>query len=124
MLSPARATRVVIVAAVVALTAAGCTRSEPSSTGSESSSTTAAPAAPAKSADFGTVTDVCQSGKGGGATAIGVTPDSIHIATVADPGNAARPGLDQEFFDTAKVFSAVVQRPGWDQRPQDRDRRA
>ena len=34
-----------------------------------------------------------------------MTADSIRIATVADPGATARPGLDQEFFDTAEVFS-------------------
>ena len=35
----------------------------------------------------------------------GVTPTEIKIATFSDVGFAGRPGLNQEFFDTADVFS-------------------
>jgi ABC-type branched-subunit amino acid transport system substrate-binding protein len=35
-----------------------------------------------------------------------VTPTEVHIATFSDPGFAGRPGLNQEFFDTADVFAA------------------
>ena len=57
------------------------------------------------SADFGTLTDVCQKGTPSGSPAPGVTPTEIKIGTFADPGFAGRPGLDQELFDTANVFS-------------------
>jgi ABC-type branched-subunit amino acid transport system substrate-binding protein len=51
------------------------------------------------------LTDVCQPGSGGGATAPGVTADSIRIATFSDVGATVRPGLNQELFDSAEVFS-------------------
>jgi ABC-type branched-subunit amino acid transport system substrate-binding protein len=94
-------------AAVLALVivAAACGRSDDSSASSDESSTSTSSASGAKSADFGTLTDVCQSGSGGGATAQGVTADSIRIGTISDPGYAGRPGLNQELFDTADVFS-------------------
>lgn len=94
-------------ALMVALTmvAAACGRSDDNSgSGSATSSTTAAPDE-AKSADFGTLKDVCQPGKPSGSPAQGVTPTEIKIATFSDVGFSGRPGLDQEFFDTADVFS-------------------
>ena len=53
-----------------------------------------------------TLTDVCQDGQPKGSPAQGVTPTEIKIATFSDPGFAGRPGLNQELFDTADVFSA------------------
>ena len=46
-----------------------------------------------------------RSGSAKGATARGVTDTEIHIGVTADPGAAAAPGLEQEFFDTAEGFS-------------------
>ena len=43
--------------------------------------------------------------KRGGATARGVAPKSINIATFADPGNTVEPGLNIEFFQAAAAFS-------------------
>jgi hypothetical protein len=34
----------------------------------------------------------------------GVTPDSIKVGTVSDPGFAGRPGLNQELFDSGEAF--------------------
>jgi ABC-type branched-subunit amino acid transport system substrate-binding protein len=51
------------------------------------------------------LTDVCQKGSGGGATATGVSANSIKIATFSDAGATIRPGLNQELFDAADVFS-------------------
>lgn len=48
---------------------------------------------------------VCEKGPGGGATARGVGPHTIDIATFADPGNAAEPGLNKEFFELAGAFA-------------------
>ena len=93
-------------AAVLALVmiAAACGRSDnKASTSDQSTATTAASGT--KSANFGTLTDVCQGGSGGGATAVGVTATGIRIGTISDPGFAGRPGLNQELFDTADVFS-------------------
>ncbi|HEX4018509.1 MAG TPA: ABC transporter substrate-binding protein [Frankiaceae bacterium] len=48
---------------------------------------------------------MCGPGSAKGATARGVTNADIHIGVTADPGAAAAPGLEQEFFDTADGFS-------------------
>ena len=56
-------------------------------------------------AGFGDLTDVCRSGTPSGSPTIGVTPTEVRIATFADAGYAGRPGLNQEFFDTADVFA-------------------
>lgn len=93
------------IAVVSMLVLAACGRSDPPSTSSDSTTTTAAEAN-ASSADFGTLTDVCQKGSGGGATATGVSADTIKIATFSDAGSAVRPGLNQELFDSADVFAS------------------
>ncbi len=49
---------------------------------------------------------VCASGPGGAATARGVSSRSINVATFADPGNTAEPGLNREFFELAQAFAA------------------
>ncbi len=88
------------------LVAAACGRDD-SDTGSGDTTTTTAASGGAKttSADFGTLTDVCQTGKPSGSPATGVTPEDIHVATFSDVGFSGRPGLNQEFFDTADVFA-------------------
>lgn len=48
---------------------------------------------------------VCEHGSGGAATARGVSAHSIDIATFADPGNTASPGLNKEFFQLAGAFA-------------------
>lgn len=61
--------------------------------------------------DFGDLSEVC-----GPADAVpgevvddpaetqGVTPDSIKVGTVSDPGFEGRPGLNQEIFDSGEAF--------------------
>jgi ABC-type branched-subunit amino acid transport system substrate-binding protein len=97
----------VALVAAIALVAAACGRSDKES--GQSTGTTAtsggAGSTSGASADFGTLQDVCQNGSGGGATATGVTSDSIKIATFSDAGAVIRPGLNQELFDAADVFS-------------------
>jgi len=58
-----------------------------------------------KSSSFGTLSDVCQGGTPSGSPAQGVTPSEIDISTFSDAGFAGRPGLNQELFDAAEVFS-------------------
>ncbi len=89
----------------LALVAAACGRSDNKSSGS-TSTTAGSGGGTAKSADFGTLKDVCQSGKPSGSPARGVTPTEIRLATFSDIGFVGRPGLNQELFDTADVFTA------------------
>lgn len=92
------------VAIGAALVLAACGRSDAEIGSTPTSSTTPSTSA-AGSGDFGSLTKVCQSGDATGSTAQGVTPTEIKIGTFADPGFVGRPGLDQELFDTAEVFS-------------------
>jgi len=94
---------VVLVGAALAL--AACGRSDSPTGSASSTSSTTSGTSSAASGDFGTLKDVCQKGDASGATAQGVTPTEIKVGTFADPGFAGRPGLDQELFDTAEVFS-------------------
>ena len=97
--------RWIVVAMCIAVLTAGCGRSDDSSEGDDGSTTTTVSTAQPASGDFGSLTDVCQPGDATGATATGVTDDEIRIATFSDAGFSGRPGLNQEFFDTAEVFS-------------------
>jgi ABC-type branched-subunit amino acid transport system substrate-binding protein len=96
---------------LVALVAVGCGRSGSSTPGGTTSSSAPAPAPASSSAgiaagDFGTATKVCRPGSGtGGPGGRGIVGKTIHIGTLADPGAAAAPGLEQEFFDVADAFS-------------------
>ena len=90
---------------VIALALAACGRSSsPASSGDTSSSTGAAPAS-STNGSFGTSGVVCKKGNPSGSPAPGVTASDIHIATFSDAGFVGRPGLNQELFDAAKVFS-------------------
>jgi ABC-type branched-subunit amino acid transport system substrate-binding protein len=98
--------RIAVVLACLALVATACSRSDSGDEGGGTTTTTAASdrGSGAKSATFGDLTDVCQGGKPSGSPTTGVTADSIRVATFSDVGFAGRPGLNQEFFDTAEVF--------------------
>ncbi len=97
--------------AIVALLAAACTRSdEAAETNTEDTSTdetTTEDGGGDESAagDFGDLEGVCGPGDASGATAQGVTDDSIQIGTISDAGFAGRPGLNQELWDSAEVFA-------------------
>jgi ABC-type branched-subunit amino acid transport system substrate-binding protein len=91
----------------VALVLGACGRSSTAKEtgGGDSNSTTTAAKAATGPGDFGTMQAVCGSGDGKGATAQGVTDSSIRVATISDPGFSGRPGLNQEIFDAAEVFT-------------------
>jgi ABC-type branched-subunit amino acid transport system substrate-binding protein len=94
-----------LLAVVLAAGACGRSGSGPSATpttGAGSPTTAATSAGPG---DFGTLKNVCGPGSPSGSPAQGVTPDSINVATSADPGFTGRLGLDQELFDAAEVFT-------------------
>jgi hypothetical protein len=93
--------RVAAVLICVVLVGGACSRSEDS--GADDTTTTTG--ATAATVDFGTLKDVCQPGDAKGATAQGVTDDSIRVATFSDRGFAGRPGLNQELFDSGEVFT-------------------
>jgi ABC-type branched-subunit amino acid transport system substrate-binding protein len=94
-------------AAVLALVLGACGRSDDDNGASTSTTSTTAGQSSneADTANFGTLQDVCQAGKGGRASAPGVTSDSIKVATFSDVGATVRPGLNQELFDAADVFA-------------------
>ncbi len=109
-----RASTAIALLAAASLGIAACGRSSsgggggtsPSSSGGSSgSSAPASSAAAAGKGDFGDLKGICGPGTATGATAKGVTDSTIRIGTTADPGAAAAPGLEQEFFDTADAFS-------------------
>ena len=88
----------------IVLVAGACSRSSsPPSPGASGTTTTAA--ATAGPGDFGTLKKVCGPGTQTKSPAQGVTPNSINIATSADPGFVGRRGLDQELFDAGEVFT-------------------
>lgn len=103
MQSNRRLVPAMVLVLVLVLIAAACSRSD--TTGDASNTEPAASGNADGTGDFGSLEDVCQDGDATGATAQGVTNDSIRVATFSDPGFAGRPGLNQEFFDTARVFS-------------------
>ncbi|MBI2709236.1 MAG: ABC transporter substrate-binding protein [Actinobacteria bacterium] len=103
---PRRAALAVVVAA--GLVAVSCGRPSGQTEqggGDQSSSSTTAGGSGTGPGDFGTLEGLCRGGNAGGSTAQGVTSDSIKIATFSDIGFAGRPGLNQELFDAAEVFS-------------------
>ena len=54
--------------------------------------------------EFGDLGVVCQDGDASGATDTGVTDDEIRIGTITNKGADARPGLNQEMYDSAAAF--------------------
>jgi ABC-type branched-subunit amino acid transport system substrate-binding protein len=108
MSTPMRATALVVGLAF-AVTVVGCGRSSSKGGGggaSASTSTSAKPSASATAAagDFGSLKGICGPGKATGATGRGVTGTSIRIGTSGDPGAAAAPGLEEEFFQVGDAF--------------------
>jgi ABC-type branched-subunit amino acid transport system substrate-binding protein len=93
---------------VLALGVSACGRSDDDTPTAGRTSSTEAPrpvGGDATDATFGTLTDVCQGGNPSGSPAQGVTPDEIDLSTFSDAGFSGRPGLNQELFDAAEVFS-------------------
>jgi ABC-type branched-subunit amino acid transport system substrate-binding protein len=92
---------------VLALGVSACSRSDGTTSpgGTPATAANGSSGDHAKSSSFGDLTDVCQGGKPSGSPAQGVTPTEIDISTFSDAGFAGRPGLNQELFDAAEVFS-------------------
>lgn len=108
-----RGRKVAAVIVVLMLVAAACGDRGDDGGGGESSATTATAdtASGEGMGDFGDLTEVCGPADAEpGAVADdpaetqGITPDSIKVGTVSDPGFAGRPGLNQELFDSAEAF--------------------
>ncbi len=105
--------------ASLSLLAGACTRSDDAvetggSPGTEPSGggSTTAPEGGSGAGDFGDLEAVCGPGDAAGATAQGVTDDSIQVGTISDPGFVGRAGLNQELFDAAEVFAAWCNEAG------------
>ena len=103
------AVKVLATSACLVLAVAACGRSSGGSSGTPSSSAAnpsgSAGASAAPAGTFGTLKGICGPGSAKGGIGRGVTDSEIHIGVTADPGAAAAPGLEQEFFDTAEGFS-------------------
>ena len=104
--------RGLVIAVVTVLLAAGCSSrgADESSSGTAGSATTETTAAPA-TGDFGDLAAVCGPNEGGGETPAGdesqtqgVGDGTLTVGTIADPGFAGRPGLNQEIFDAGNAF--------------------
>jgi len=99
----------VTVAVTFAVVATSCGRSGSSTpSGGGSTSASGKPSASSSAAaagDFGSLKKVCAPGSATGASGRGVVGKTIHLGVLADPGAAAAPGLEQEFFDAADAFT-------------------
>src|SRR4051812_113301 len=96
--------------AVVGVVASGCGRAATDrEVGSGGTNSSSAPATSSTSAaatgDFGSVKSVCAPGSASGGSARGLSGNTIRIGVLADPGSTVTPGLGQEFFDVADVFT-------------------
>jgi hypothetical protein len=109
-----KARRLVALATLLVLFAAACGRSDDSSSGGEPSATdgpsdTTGDGGEGEGLDaggFGDLGVVCSEGEGEPEPVngvVGIDGTTINIATFSDPGFAGRPGLNQEFFDTAEA---------------------
>jgi ABC-type branched-subunit amino acid transport system substrate-binding protein len=90
---------------VLVIVGSACGRSDPETSGSSPTADRMSSETGPRSATFGDLTDVCQDGEPSGSPAQGVTPSEIALSTFSDPGFPGRPGLNQELFDAAEVFS-------------------
>jgi ABC-type branched-subunit amino acid transport system substrate-binding protein len=106
---PAKArTTIALGMAGLVFLAVGCGRSGSSSPPVASSAppaTSSSSAAAAKPGSFGDLGQICKPGTPTGPTSRGVTNSEIHLGTLGDPGAAADPGLEQEFFDVGDAFT-------------------
>ncbi len=94
-----------VLGAVTVLALSACGRSSGGPTANPTGPASASSTPSATAGDFGTLKGICGPGDAKGATGRGVTDTEIRIGVTADPGAAAAPGLEQEFFDTADGFS-------------------
>jgi ABC-type branched-subunit amino acid transport system substrate-binding protein len=77
----------------------------PVATATASASASASGTTTAAAGDFGTLKGICGPGTATGGSGRGLTSTEIHVGTMADPGAAAAPGLEQEFFDVGDAFT-------------------
>ena len=92
---------------VLAVSAAGCSRSSSSSTPTGPSASAAASSkasGTSAAGDFGTLSGVCGPGTPSASSERGLLGNTIRIGTLSDAGSSASPGLEQEFFDVGTSF--------------------
>ncbi|HEX4431138.1 MAG TPA: ABC transporter substrate-binding protein [Frankiaceae bacterium] len=100
----------VLAIAALGLTVIGCGRSASSDQGGNAAPSSSAASASASSSapavgEIGSLKNICGPGTAKGASARGLTATTIKIGVMSDPGAAAAPGIEQEFFDVADSFS-------------------
>ena len=117
--------RFVVVLVCLAVVAAACGRSDSPKGGGEHHVVHARAARPGRRRPTSARSPTCvRRARRRARPTIGVTPTQIHVATFSDAGFVGRPGLNQEFFDTADVFSKWCNDARRDQRSHDRRRQA
>jgi ABC-type branched-subunit amino acid transport system substrate-binding protein len=96
----------VVLTASVTLVTVGCSRSGSAKAGPAPSSIPSATSTASAAGVFGDLGRICEPGTPKSINGVrGITDSSIKIGTLADPGAAAVPGIEQEFFDAADAFS-------------------
>ncbi len=100
-----RITGVVFGAALLLVSLSACSRNDRTGAESAGKRTQTTPAAETPRGVFGDLGRVCGPGSAKGDTAQGVSGTEIEVGTIADPGFVGRPGLNQEIFDAALVFT-------------------
>jgi ABC-type branched-subunit amino acid transport system substrate-binding protein len=109
-LSSRRAQSIAVLSAGAVLLTVGCGRSSSADKGGGASASAAPTAGATSSAApagaFGDLGAICKPGTPKPISGVrGITDTTIKIGTLADPGAAAVPGIEQEFFDAADAFS-------------------
>lgn len=94
--------------AFLLIATAACSRDETSGTSDGTTTTSEGASSDGANAladgGFGDLEDVCQDGDASGATAPGVTDDTITVGTITDKGGPVQ-GLNEEMYDTAVAFT-------------------
>ena len=101
-------TAAIVAVTALAVTAVGCGHSSSGSGGGTTQPSSGAPTSEANTigaGDFGDLKAICGPGSAKGATGRGVTDTSIRLGTSGDPGAAAAPGLEEEFFQVGDAFT-------------------
>jgi Periplasmic binding protein len=95
-------------AAALGIAVAGCGRSSSPGGGGASSSASSSASASASTAgagDIGTLKNICGPGTPKPLSGRGLSGTTIRLGVMSDPGAAAAPGIEQEFFDVGDAFS-------------------
>jgi hypothetical protein len=96
----------IVIATVLAVGLAACSHTDsPKESSQGTTPTSESTDAPKATGDFGPIKDLCGPGDAKGATARGVTDDTIQIGVLNDATNTISPGIGKQFPIVAKAFT-------------------